>query len=104
MLSRFIKWYAVLSSVFTALLVAELTLASIVPGSTASKELYSHLMRTRQDVKQHVKSQSCLITTRFSWCPSLVEPEKTPMTTSEPENATNSTPSGPTPDASSPTK
>ena len=89
MLSRFIKSYEVLSSVFTAVLVLNLTVALIDPGLTVSKRLYSRLMETRQDVKQQLKWQSCLITTRFSWCDSLVEPEKTPTTTSEPEKETN---------------
>src|SRR6266852_3277865 len=91
-----IKYYAVLSSVFTAVLALSWMWGSIDPGLTRSKELYSHLMEMKQDAKQRLKSQSCLITTRFSWCASQAEFEKTPTTIYEPVNGMNWPPSGTT--------
>src|ERR1700691_1716600 len=91
---RFIKFYAVLSSLFTALLLLELTLALIDPGLTRSTRLYSRLMETRQDVKQHLKLQSCLITTKFTWCASQEDFGKTPMIILEPERGMSWPPSG----------
>src|SRR5882762_3979236 len=101
MLYRFGKYFARLSSAFTAVLLLELTLASIDPGATVSKELYSRLTQMKQDAKQHVRLQLCSITTKFINCPSPELTGKTPMITYGSESLMNSPVSTPTPDASS---
>src|SRR6266852_9082533 len=101
MLYRFGKWFAHLSSAFIVFLLLELTLAGIDPGATRSIELYSRLMQMKQDAKQHVRLQLCLITTRFIKCPSQETRGRTPTITSGTESQTNSPVSTPTPEDSS---
>lgn len=66
MLYRFIKCYAVLSSLFVAVVLLETIAHSTDPISTALRGFTSHLTTMSRDAVQQLKSQSSSITTKFT--------------------------------------